>query len=40
MNFGFTILKLLIVVCIAEKLHKISDFWDFGGFMGTISTAS
>ena len=35
MNFGFTIiLKLLIVVFIADKLHKISDFWDFSGFRG------
>ena len=32
MNFGFTIiLKLLIVVSIADKLHKISDFLDFSG---------
>ena len=35
MNFGFTIiLKLLIVVFIADKLYKISDFWDFSGLRG------
>ena len=40
MNFGLTIiLNLLIVVCIADKLHEISDFWDFSGFRGATSAA-
>ena len=40
MNFGISIiLKLLIVVCIADKLHKISDFWDFSGFSGATVAA-
>ena len=40
MNFGFAIiLKLLIVVCIADKLHKISDFWDFSSFRGATVVA-
>ena len=40
MNFGLTIiLNLLIVVCIADKLHEISDFWNFSGFRGATSAA-